>query len=287
MKKFSEKTTTKSHVVRTKRTLAIDLVVSPKKMESSREKVVIEDEDDIIIIESSPKRNKPTQKREKEIIKNNKVNKVSNTDTITITTPPRTTPHTTHTTPTTTTTTFRSLTTPERIEEQDTLLALKLAEEEGYFEPDPYLEVSKREVNKLQIEGDEKLARRLQVEQERLNVYKTNTVNIERQQQVSRLNSLLNSNRELTYEELLSLDEINKPVSKTISTHQIASLPTRIYTPQNDTTRCSCSICLTEYDTGDRLRTLPCLHSFHIECVDKWLSMAKTCPTCKTEIDMS
>jgi hypothetical protein len=45
-----------------------------------------------------------------------------------------------------------------------------------------------------------------------------------------------------------------------------------------------CQICLSEYEEGDDLRTLPCFHSFHTSCVDKWLENKKLCPICKTDI---
>mmetsp|Transcript_30012 Transcript_30012/g.33514 ORF Transcript_30012/g.33514 Transcript_30012/m.33514 type:complete len:329 (+) Transcript_30012:53-1039(+) len=46
-----------------------------------------------------------------------------------------------------------------------------------------------------------------------------------------------------------------------------------------------CAICLSEYDDGDGLRTLPCKHHFHAECVDEWLHRNKSCPYCKRIID--
>ena len=42
-----------------------------------------------------------------------------------------------------------------------------------------------------------------------------------------------------------------------------------------------CGICLMEYQKGDLLRTLPCLHVFHAKCVDHWLKQKALCPQCR------
>ena len=34
-----------------------------------------------------------------------------------------------------------------------------------------------------------------------------------------------------------------------------------------------CDICLNEYKSDDKLRTIPCLHRFHTKCIDKWLKV--------------
>lgn len=44
-----------------------------------------------------------------------------------------------------------------------------------------------------------------------------------------------------------------------------------------------CSICLSEFEEGDELRTLPqCMHSFHVACIDMWLYSHPNCPMCRT-----
>ena len=33
-----------------------------------------------------------------------------------------------------------------------------------------------------------------------------------------------------------------------------------------------CSICLVDFSGKEKLRLLPCMHRFHPECIDPWLS---------------
>jgi E3 ubiquitin-protein ligase RNF11 len=41
-----------------------------------------------------------------------------------------------------------------------------------------------------------------------------------------------------------------------------------------------CTICMCEYVIDDQLRCLPCLHSYHKQCIDDWLVRSFTCPDC-------
>ncbi|KAK7276294.1 hypothetical protein RIF29_17433 [Crotalaria pallida] len=43
----------------------------------------------------------------------------------------------------------------------------------------------------------------------------------------------------------------------------------------------TCSVCLEQVNVGDTLRSLPCLHQFHANCIDPWLRQQGTCPVCK------
>ncbi|KAH7445071.1 hypothetical protein KP509_02G105300 [Ceratopteris richardii] len=43
-----------------------------------------------------------------------------------------------------------------------------------------------------------------------------------------------------------------------------------------------CPICLSSFETGDRIRILPpCGHLFHVICIDRWLAMHSSCPSCR------
>ncbi|KAJ2750578.1 hypothetical protein IWQ56_007008, partial [Coemansia nantahalensis] len=47
----------------------------------------------------------------------------------------------------------------------------------------------------------------------------------------------------------------------------------------------SCPICLEEFEAGEQVRELPCLHRYHVVCIDTWLvSRSTCCPYCKLDI---
>lgn len=34
---------------------------------------------------------------------------------------------------------------------------------------------------------------------------------------------------------------------------------------------CTCAICFEDYQEGDVMRVMPCLHRFHESCIDQWI----------------
>ena len=46
-----------------------------------------------------------------------------------------------------------------------------------------------------------------------------------------------------------------------------------------------CAVCLEQYTVGDRVRHLPCLHSYHQSCIDRWLSASVECPVCREDVN--
>ncbi|KAG6412905.1 hypothetical protein SASPL_125600 [Salvia splendens] len=45
-----------------------------------------------------------------------------------------------------------------------------------------------------------------------------------------------------------------------------------------------CAVCLSSLEGGAGTRVLPCLHEFHTDCMERWLSMPhfkNTCPICR------
>jgi hypothetical protein len=93
------------------------------------------------------------------------------------------------------------------------------------------------------------------------------------------------------------LDEIHRqPASLSLSMVSVQapesvvnSLPCKSYrklvTPQCSDDMEQCHICLTEYEDGEQIRTLPCKHEFHLQCVDKWLKeIHRVCPLCRGDV---
>lgn len=46
-----------------------------------------------------------------------------------------------------------------------------------------------------------------------------------------------------------------------------------------------CVICMMEFIVGDSVRYLPCMHTYHVQCIDDWLMRSLTCPSCMEPVD--
>ncbi|CAI8598274.1 unnamed protein product [Vicia faba] len=46
-----------------------------------------------------------------------------------------------------------------------------------------------------------------------------------------------------------------------------------------------CSVCLCDFEEGEKVRSLKCKHAFHKDCLDKWLQdYLATCPLCREQV---
>ncbi|XP_045423546.1 E3 ubiquitin-protein ligase RNF6 [Lemur catta] len=71
-----------------------------------------------------------------------------------------------------------------------------------------------------------------------------------------------------------------------LTKEQIDNLSTRNYEHNSIDSELGkiCSVCISDYVTGNKLRQLPCTHEFHIHCIDRWLSENCTCPICRQPV---
>lgn len=88
------------------------------------------------------------------------------------------------------------------------------------------------------------------------------------------------------YEMLLQLDERGASQQDTLeATMLLSRMPVSKLAAGSAGTQCS--ICLDNMETGDEVRTLPCMHFFHRSCIDKWISTPGAparCPIDQSEI---
>ena len=49
----------------------------------------------------------------------------------------------------------------------------------------------------------------------------------------------------------------------------------------------SCDVCFTEFTKGSELITLPCMHQFHSDCIERWLREKSICPIDRKEVKLN
>ncbi|XP_004065740.1 RING finger protein 11 [Oryzias latipes] len=89
----------------------------------------------------------------------------------------------------------------------------------------------------------------------------------------------------------------SRPVSQLTEEEQIRiaqriglihHLPKGIFNPGSDPSEkkvIECVICMMDFEYGDPIRFLPCLHIYHVSCIDPWLMRSFTCPSCMEPVD--
>eukprot|EP00475_Leptophrys_vorax_P038658 TRINITY_DN68645_c0_g1_i4.p1 TRINITY_DN68645_c0_g1~~TRINITY_DN68645_c0_g1_i4.p1 ORF type:complete len:329 (-),score=73.14 TRINITY_DN68645_c0_g1_i4:1086-2072(-) len=108
--------------------------------------------------------------------------------------------------------------------------------------------------------------------------------------------ALLNMQRQLgeasspeVFFEMLAAARDGQMLNRGATSERVAQLPTSQYRKLSEDTSAdleslSCRICLSDYEEGEVLRTMPCFHRFHEGCIDKWLQRDNKCPICKNAV---
>lgn len=73
---------------------------------------------------------------------------------------------------------------------------------------------------------------------------------------------------------------------ESLTKRQIKRLPSFSFSNASTRENEDCPICYGTYEDGDKVRTLPCVHSFHSKCVDEWLLYKANCPVCKGKVEI-
>jgi len=65
---------------------------------------------------------------------------------------------------------------------------------------------------------------------------------------------------------------------------RIDSLPLIPVTQKMVDDRAECAVCKDEYALDEMVKSLPCDHLFHTACIDPWLELHDSCPTCRCNL---
>eukprot|EP00736_Rhodelphis_marinus_P003977 Rmarinus@m.25693 len=87
---------------------------------------------------------------------------------------------------------------------------------------------------------------------------------------------------EMSYQELLELEEDIGKVEVGLSSQHAGRLATITATEADVSSRCT--ICLCDFSAGEELTKLPCTHTFHPDCVQQWFTSHHHCPLCSHDI---
>lgn len=78
-----------------------------------------------------------------------------------------------------------------------------------------------------------------------------------------------------------SVLDVSLPGCPSSSANPASSPTTRTRNDNGDADNKKCAICLESFCDNDELRTLPCIHMYHVACIDGWLPTNGICPVCR------
>ena len=129
------------------------------------------------------------------------------------------------------------------------------------------------------------LRRLLTNDEENKNKISKNKLNDNNSQSDNNRNSYKEKKRQKIFDEILTL-KIEENNEENI-TELVSAIPAFIVKEKNKSKENNnkyCPICLAEFKIGEKESSLPCLHFFHSNCIEKWLKRSKFCPVCKLQI---
>ena len=121
----------------------------------------------------------------------------------------------------------------------------------------------------------------------RANTYQNqnNNHNISLNNNIRSPNTIIYERRELFADDILSYDiseeNDDENIQELVSYIPIFKVKEKEKSIDNSN---KCSICLCEFEIGEEKSTLPCLHYFHFNCIEKWIKRKKYCPICKYQL---
>jgi hypothetical protein len=87
----------------------------------------------------------------------------------------------------------------------------------------------------------------------------------------------------MDYDQLVQLENVKVGVRPQV----LASFPVQILTKESAQLlkESTCRVCLCSFEADESIMRLPCLHAYHVDCIQTWLASNKTCPQDMIPVD--
>eukprot|EP00445_Apocalathium_hangoei_P040743 CAMPEP_0203971724 /NCGR_PEP_ID=MMETSP0359-20131031/98623_1 /ASSEMBLY_ACC=CAM_ASM_000338 /TAXON_ID=268821 /ORGANISM="Scrippsiella Hangoei, Strain SHTV-5" /LENGTH=214 /DNA_ID=CAMNT_0050909709 /DNA_START=5 /DNA_END=649 /DNA_ORIENTATION=+ len=85
------------------------------------------------------------------------------------------------------------------------------------------------------------------------------------------------------YNEALNERMLQEVLEQSKKAHLLTGLPREKYDCSHHGDLVECELCLEDYQEGEEVLRMPCMHFFHSKCVLPWMQKSYTCPVCNTD----
>lgn len=83
-------------------------------------------------------------------------------------------------------------------------------------------------------------------------------------------------------------DEFRRGVRRGLRQVEIDKLLSyHFHPPGNEPENIYCVVCMSDLESDELVRVLPCNHLFHASCIDEWLRRNRTCPMCRRDVTVA
>ncbi|XP_035775789.1 E3 ubiquitin-protein ligase RNF126-like isoform X1 [Anopheles albimanus] len=80
------------------------------------------------------------------------------------------------------------------------------------------------------------------------------------------------------------LNQMDNTGPPPLEKERIAEIPTVAISEKQVEMKLQCSVCFEDFQVGESVRKLPCLHVYHEPCIIPWLELHGTCPSCRKSL---
>ncbi|XP_058056963.1 E3 ubiquitin-protein ligase Iruka isoform X1 [Anopheles bellator] len=80
------------------------------------------------------------------------------------------------------------------------------------------------------------------------------------------------------------LNQMDNTGPPPLEKERIAEIPIVTISDEQVDRKLQCSVCFEDFQSGETVRKLPCLHVYHEPCIIPWLELHGTCPICRKSL---